>query len=370
MDVFGKFGQKILFELGKFELTVSQAFILVLGLIAILIVNVFVNNTIKKSAFYKNMNKRLSKLIVRFVSYFIWIVGIATLLRIESVNIGNFFSYEIISGEKIDITVQKIFLLVVIFFAVRMIVLLVDFLMNRKIERESLDYGKGKSIIQITKYVIWIAGILIAIGAMGMKLTFFIASISALLVGVGFGLQNIFNDFFSGIILLFDGSIKVKDIVQVGDIVGRVLDIGVRTTKVLDRDNIILIIPNSKFTSDNVINWSLHDQKTRFNVPVGVAYGSDVQLVKNVLLKCAEKVKGIELVPPPFVRFEDFGNSSLDFRLFFWSSKSFHVENIRSELRFQIDAAFRANKITIPFPQRDLHIMSDHRKDLPNHNVV
>lgn len=242
--------------------------------------------------------------------------------------------------------------------------------MNRKIERESLDYGKGKSIIQITKYVIWIAGIFMAIVAMGMKLTFFIASISALMVGVGFGLQNIFNDFFSGIILLFDGSIKVKDIVQVGDIVGRVLDIGVRTTKVLNRDNIILIIPNSKFTTDNVINWSHHDQKTRFNVPVGVAYGSNVQLVKNILLKCAEKVEGVELVPPPFVRFEDFGESSLDFRLFFWSSKSFYVENIRSELRFQIDAAFRANNITIPFPQRDLHILSDHRKNAPAPDVL
>lgn len=350
MDVFGEFGQKIILELGSFKLTFSQAFILVTGLIAIILVNVFAGNLVKRSAFYKNINKRLSKLILRSLSYIIWIVGITALLRIESVNVGNFFSYEIFSGEKISITVQKIFLLIVIFFAIRMIVLLVDFFMNRKIERESLDYGKGKSIIQITKYVIWIAGIFMAIGAMGMKLTFFIASISALMVGVGFGLQNIFNDFFSGIILLFDGSIKVKDIVQVGDIVGRVLDIGVRTTKVLNRDNIILIIPNSKFTTDNVINWSHHDQKTRFNVPVGVAYGSNVQLVKNILLKCAEKVEGVELVPPPFVRFEDFGESSLDFRLFFWSSKSFYVENIRSELRFQIDAAFRANNITIPFP--------------------
>lgn len=103
---------------------------------------------------------------------------------------------------------------------------------------------------------------------------------------------------------------------------------------------------------------------------VGVAYGSNVQLVKNILLKCAEKVEGVELVPPPFVRFEDFGESSLDFRLFFWSSKSFYVENIRSELRFQIDAAFRANNITIPFPQRDLHILSDHRKNAPAPDVL
>ncbi|MDA3880461.1 MAG: mechanosensitive ion channel [Prolixibacteraceae bacterium] len=363
MDLFGDIGQKALIELGNFKLNVSQAFILFTGVLAIIMINIFAGRVIKKSNFYKNTNSRLSKLVARTISYIIWIVGVLTLLKIESVNVDNFFSYEIFSGDKVTITVQKIFMLLIILFAVRIIVLFVDFLMNRKIERESLDYGKGKSIIQITKYIIWVAGFLFAIGAIGMKLTFIIASVSALLVGVGFGLQNIFNDFFSGIILLFDGAIKVKDVVQVGDIVGRVLDIGVRTTKVLNRDNIILIIPNSKFTTDNVINWSHHDQKTRFNVQVGVAYGSDVQLVKKVLLNCAENVEGIVKTPPPFVRFEDFGDSSLDFRLFFWSSKSFYVENIRSELRFQIDAGFRANNITIPFPQRDLHIMSDHRKN-------
>lgn len=359
MDLFGDSGQKILIEFGNFKLDVSQAFLMSIGVLVIVLFNVFVNRLIKKSKFHQTANSRLSKLIVRTISYAIWLVGVVTLLKLLSVNVGNFFSYHIISGDKINITVQKIFLLIIVVFILRIIVLLVDFLMNRKIERESLDYGKAKSIIQITKYIIWTVGFLFAIGAMGLKLTFIIASVSALLVGVGFGLQNIFNDFFSGIILLFDGSIKVNDVVQVGDIVGRVLDIGVRTTKVLNRDNIILIIPNSKFTSDNVINWSHHDQKTRFNVQVGVAYGSDVELVKTVLLKCAENVEGIVMIPPPFVRFEDFGDSSLDFRLFFWSSKSFYVENIRSELRFQIDKRFRANNITIPFPQRDLHIIKD-----------
>lgn len=145
--------------------------------------------------------------------------------------------------------------------------------------------------------------------------------------------------------------------------VGRVKDIGVRTTKVVERDNIILIIPNSKFTSDNVINWSHMDQKSRFNVAVGVAYGSDVRLVEKVLLECANECNEVVKNPHPFVRFEDFGDSSLDFKLFFWSSNSFFVEQTKSKLRFAIDQKFRENGVTIPFPQRDLHIMSDHRKN-------
>ncbi|HKK80757.1 MAG TPA: mechanosensitive ion channel domain-containing protein [Prolixibacteraceae bacterium] len=370
MELFGDFGQKVLLELGNFKLTISQSFFLFTGFLAIIVVNVFVKQSLKHAAFFKSMNVKLSKLILRTTNYLIWIFGLVLLLRVGNVKTNNFFEYEIFSTDKLTLSVQKVFFILLIFFAIRIIALLVDFLMNRKIKRNNLEIGKGKSIIQITKYLIWMAGLFIAFGAVGLKLTFIIASVSALLVGVGFGLQNIFNDFFSGIIILFDGSIKVNDVVQVSDIVGRVKDIGIRTTKVLNRDNIILIIPNSKFTSDNVINWSHHDQKTRFNVPVGVAYGSDVELVRRLLLESAGTVEGIVEFPEPFVRFEDFGESSLDFRLFFWSNKSFYVENIRSDLRFKIDALFRANNVTIPFPQRDLHVKSDHRETKPPADII
>lgn len=351
-----------LIQMTDFRLTLGQTVILVLGIIAIGLVNILLQRFMKRNQWYSQMNHRLKRIISRSLSYLIWIIGIIVLLRLENVNTGDFFSYIVFKGEKLILTVQKIFFFVVILFVIRMIVLIVDYLMNQKISRENLDVGKGKSILQITKYLIWIFGILIAIGALGLKLTFFIASLSALLVGVGFGLQHIFNDFFSGVIILFDGSIKVNDVVQVGEVVGQVKDIGVRTTKVLNRDNIILIIPNSKLTTDNVINWSHLDEKSRFNVPVGVAYGSDVRLVEKLLLDCAGECDEIETTPPPFVRFEDFGESSLDFRLFFWTNNSFYVENTRSKLRFAIDQKFRENNITIPFPQRDLHILNDYTK--------
>lgn len=358
MEQLIDWGDKILFQYKSISISVNQTIILIVGLLLIIIVNVLVKRFIKRNHLFNSIGDRLKKLISRGLSYFIWTVGLIVLLRLENVNTQSFFAYVLLPGEKVTITVQTIFILVVIFFIIQLVVLLVDYLMNRKIERDHLDFGKGKSVLQITKYVIWIAGILIGIGAIGLKLTFIIASVSALLVGVGFGLQNIFNDFFSGIILLFDGSIKVDDVVEVGDIVGRVKEIGVRTTKVLDRNNIILIIPNSKFTTDQVINWSHLDQKSRFSVAVGVAYGSDVRLVEKLLLDCALENEDVERQPDPFVRFVDFGESSLDFLLFFWTNNTFGVENVKSHLRFAIDQKFREHNITIPFPQRDIHIIT------------
>jgi small-conductance mechanosensitive channel len=184
-----------------------------------------------------------------------------------------------------------------------------------------------------------------------------IAGSAALLVGIGLGIQQIFNDIASGLFILFERNLKVNDVVQIEEnIIGRVLSIGLRTSKLETRDNIIMIIPNSKFISDNVINWSHIEVKTRFKVEIGVAYGSDVELVKNVLLECAKQHKDITNKPQPFVRFNDFGDSSLDFQLFFWTRKAFRVENIKSDLRFQIDIEFRKNDIIIPFPQTDVHL--------------
>lgn len=362
IETLREIGSLSLLSFGDYNLSMYQTIVFILGLAFIYVINRLAGQLLKKAGFFKELQFRLQRLIKRSLNYFIWIVGLITLMRIENINTQNFFSYELYKSDNLIVTVQEIFVFVVAFFFTRIVVLIFDYAMNRKVERDNLDYGKSRSVIQITKYLIWIVGIFVGIGAMGLKLTFIIASVSALLVGVGFGLQNIFNDFFSGIIILFDRSVKVNDIVQVGDIVGRITEIGIRTSKLLNRDNIILIIPNSKFTTDNVINWSHMDDKSRFNVSVGVAYGSDVRKVEKILLECAYNNKSIESNPPPFVRFEDFGESSLDFSLFFWTTNSFFVENIKSELRFSIDEKFRNNDVNIPFPQRDLHLRTDETK--------
>ena len=160
-------------------------------------------------------------------------------------------------------------------------------------------------------------------------------------------------------VLLFEGSIKVGHVVEIGtEFIGRVMDVGLRTSKILTRDNIIMIVPNHLFVQDNVINWSYNEPKTRFYVDVGVAYGSDVHLVENLLIQCAHEQKEIITKPEAFVLFRDFGDSSLDFRLYFWVEEVFFVERLKSALRFAIDDKFRKNGVSIPFPQRDIHLMS------------
>jgi len=187
-----------------------------------------------------------------------------------------------------------------------------------------------------------------------------LASITALLVGVGFGIQQLFSDLASGIVLLIERNLQINDVIQLADgTVGKVIHIGLRTSKIKTRDDIILVVPNSKFVNDIIINWSQMDYNTRFSVEVGVAYGSDTKLVTEILLRCAMKNEKISSNPTPFVRFNNFGDSSLDFQLFFWVKEPFLVEHTKSMLRYAIDDEFRKNGVQIPFPQRDLHIKSN-----------
>ncbi len=182
----------------------------------------------------------------------------------------------------------------------------------------------------------------------------------ALGLGLGFGLQNILNNFFSGLILLMEKPVAINDLIEVDDTTGFVHRIRTRSTTLRTRDNISVIIPNSDLISDKVINWSHRDVRTRIAIDVGVAYGSDVSLVRKLLLKVASD-HGLTLKKPaPEVLFQDFGESSLDFRLHVWTRDLHAVPRIGSDLRFAVDASFRNHNIEIPFPQRDLHV-----KELP-----
>jgi len=179
------------------------------------------------------------------------------------------------------------------------------------------------------------------------------------LVGIGLGLQETFNNFISGVILLFEGSVKVGDILEIDGEVVRMQRIGLRTSSAKNRDDIIIILPNSLITTNKVINWSHQSAKTRFRIKVGVAYGSDVDLVMKILKESALEHPEISDKSAIITRFIDFGNSSLDFELLFFSSNIFRIENVKSEIRRVINRKFAENKITIPFPQVDLHFKSD-----------
>ncbi len=265
--------------------------------------------------------------------------------------------YKLITSENINLSVYNLLLAIIVFIITLLIVRIVKRIFKRLVRKEKIDTGSSNSIFQILRYIIWVSSFGLILKVIGFDMTILIAGSAALLVGIGLGIQQIFNDFASGLILLIERNLKVDDIVELqDDIVGRVLSIGLRTTKIKTRDNIIMIVPNSKFTNDSVINWSHIEDKTRFMLDIGVAYGSDVPLVKKILFDCAINHNKIITDPEPFVRFLDFGDSSLDFQIIFWTDLSFDIENIKSDLRFIIDDEFRKNKIQIPFPQTDVHI--------------
>jgi small-conductance mechanosensitive channel len=277
-------------------------------------------------------------------------------------DIKEILEYKIIQIGDYNLILYHILFVIFVIIVTGIILWVTKKIFDRLVLKKHINVGKKHAIYQIIKYFVWVIAIAIALESIGIKLTLLIAGSAALLVGLGLGLQSVFRDFISGVVILVESTIQVNDVIEVEGFVGRVKEIGLRTSKVVTRDEIITIIPNSKFTTERVINWSHTKRKTRFNICVGVAYGSDVELVREVLLECAAEHSEVENTPKPFVRFIDFGNSSLDFQLFFWSMNNFYVENIKSDLRFLIDKKFRENKIQIPFPQRDIHIRTDATK--------
>ena len=225
------------------------------------------------------------------------------------------------------------------------------------LNRSGMEVGLQDSITTITVYVIWMLGILIALHVFGLNTASLAVAFGALGIGLGFGLQNIFNNFISGIILLFERPIQVGDDVEVNGTWATVKKINVRSTVVQTYDNASLIIPNADFVSSQVTNWSFKDKRLRRNIIVGVAYGSDVALVRDTLLEIARKTPRVLKQPAPEVLFTDFGDSALIFRLRIWTDID-NMLKVETEIRFEIDRLFRERDIEISFPQRDLHIRS------------
>ena len=191
---------------------------------------------------------------------------------------------------------------------------------------------------------------------MGVQITAILTASAALLVGVGLALQTFFQDIISGIFILIDQSVHVGDIIEIDGKVGRVVEIKLRTTRAVTIDNKVLVIPNHKYLTSILYNWTENGNLTRENVNVGVAYGSDVELVKKLLLQAATEHKSVLKDPEPTVFFTEFGESSLDFKLVFTISNSFLAIYPKSEIRFRINELFKEHNVTIPFPQRDVHL--------------
>ena len=272
--------------------------------------------------------------------------------------IRDFLEFEIISIGDYTLKIYTLVIIFLIFLVTKVIVWLIKKTLFRKDKMNTQDLGNTYALFQIIKYVIWVITFGLLLETIGIKVTVLIAGSAALLVGVGLGLQQTFNDIVSGIILLSERSIKVGDILEIDEDIVRIQEIGLRTSTGANRDEITIIIPNSLITTNKVINWSHQSKKTRFKINVGVAYGSDVDLVMKILKESTMEHPGITDENLVDIRFLDFGNSSLDFQILFFSENIFRIEKEKSDIRKIINRKFIENNISIPFPQMDVHVKS------------
>lgn len=289
----------------------------------------------------------------RTVQYIVYVLAILFIIRSFGIDFDFFPSTEDETG--LNLSVSKIFTAILIFLSAQLGVwLMIQIVLHGYYSRNRVNIGSQFAINQLLKYFVYVIAALVILETLGVKLTVLWGGAAALLVGIGLGLQQTFNDLISGIILLFERTVEVGDFVEIEGLVGMVKQIGLRTSLVETRENITVVVPNSKLIVEKVINWSHYDNKARFVISVGVAYGSDTDKVKRILVGIAKENGFVLKHPSPFVRFVNFGDSALDFELHFWSQEFVRIEDIKSDMRFEIDRLFREESVEIPFPQRDV----------------
>lgn len=267
----------------------------------------------------------------------------------------QFLNYKILSVGSFSLSVYH-FIGVAVIVAATMLIL---WILRKSIYRSSrFSEGKKYAFYQVLKYVLIVVTIAAVLHFIGVNVTVFVAGSAALLVGLGLGVQNLFNDFISGIIILLDSTVKVGDVIEVNGIVGKVMEIELRTTTVMTRDDTYIILPNSYITGNQLSNWTHEHITSRFDINVGVDYGSDIDLVMELLRQAAREHKEVKTDKKPYVRLIDYADSAVVFKLLFWSDEVFRIENVKSEIRIAIWHKFKEHGITIPFPQRTLHMAS------------
>lgn len=272
-------------------------------------------------------------------------------------NWDEILDYSLIEFGGFNLLVGELILAVIIIFITWFIlVALKRALISPRFIIDKIDGKRRMSIYLISKYIIWVICVLVVLEVIGAKITVLLFGSTALLVGLGLGLQDIFKDVVSGLFLLFEGTIKIGDVIEADGVVGKVVDINLRSSEIKTRDNVSIIIPNSKFIVEKVVNWSHGDDIVRFTINLGVAYSSDIDKVFDTLSETMNDNSLIVKNPKPYVRFTEFGDSSLNFEMIFWSKDTFGIDNLKSDLRREVYKRLTKDGLTIPFPQRDVNI--------------
>lgn len=334
---------------------------------SIQVLNLYYPDLVKK---YGNEIAEKSKTILRLILSFVWLAGIlraAEFYGSIAIKVGDVLTGSFVVGN-FTFSLGNLLLFIFIIYATYNIAKFVKVIVEREIlARENLRRGTAASLSLTIRIIIVVFGTILALSFSGLDLGKISIIAGALSVGIGFGLQNVVNNFISGLILIYEKPVQEGDTVEVDTLMGRVSNIGIRSSTLSTYDGAEVVVPNSNLISNQLINWTLSDNKKRVELKVGTAYGSDPNKVIELLLAAAMSNEKVITDPAPVPLFVGFGDSSLNFRLLFWVKFEDGLKT-QSEVAIKIYNLLKENEIEIPFPQLDLHIKNDIEKVLRNKN--
>lgn len=359
-----------IFKLGPYEVCAWNILIIAVSFFGAFVLKKIIHRSLKRYLSSANISlEGKRKNYLRLFSQSVY--GLAIYISVISFNINNknasfqeFLDYNFIYTSKLKISFENVIVIFVILFLARFIITIFRLYLQRRFRNDkTASIGTEYIYSQVAKYLVYIFSFFLILNELNVNPSIFLGGSAAILVGLGLGLQDVFKDMFSGFVLLFEGSIRVGDVIEINDgkspepMVAKIIRIKVRTTQIETRDGNVLIVPNAKLTQDYIENWSHGSTLSRFQIAVSVAYGSDLQLVKKLLLQAAMSHPKVNKEREVHVRLIDFGSDGLDMQLIFWADQSWEINTFKSEIRFEIDRLFRHYKISIPFPQRDVRII-------------
>jgi len=366
-----------LFTLGPFNICFWNLFSLTIIFLLAEILKRIVHRLLKKYVKTANINmegRRVAWLKLISLSVYLLAIYIAFLslkFNNKSITFGDFLNFKLINLKSFHLDFFNIFVIFSIFFASRILVNFSKIVIGRKFRKAAnSDLSTEYVYVKIAKYVIYVFAIIFCLQVLDVNLSLLLTGSAALLVGIGLGLQDVFKDVFAGFVLLFEGNLRVGDIVEItsgsknstkssSGIVAKIVKINVRTSQIETREGNVLIIPNTRLTQEQVENWSHGSELTRFMISLTVEYGANTELIKRLLKQAALAHPKVKKSHPILVRLSNFGDSGLELELVFWADQSWDINNYKSEIRFEIDRLFREYDIKIPYPKRDILMNSD-----------
>jgi len=362
-----------LFNIGPFNICLWNVFFIILIFLVAAILRRIILRLLRKYAKSANITiegRRVTWLKMISQSVYLVAIYVAVLsfkFNNKDITFADLFKVRLIDLPNFKLDFADLLVIVSVFFGARILVSFSTLLISRRFQR-SKNYDKATEFIyvQIAKYFIYISSIFFCFQLLNIT-SLLLGGSAAILVGIGFGIQDVFKDFVAGFVLLFEAKLRVGDVVEITPvskagskstetIVAKILKINLRTTEIQTREGNILIIPNTRLTQEQVENWSHGSELTRFTIKVTVEYGSNTELIQRLLKQAALAHPNVNKNEPIMVRLADFADNGLDLELIFWADQSWDINNYKSEIRFEIDRLFREYKIKIPYPQRVMHV--------------